>query len=390
MTTTKQDANLQQWSLHVWDSLNILVEYLLQATLLNFVLKGYVRDQLCAWNFHYELASTTQVPQSLWTYKVVSNTFQTDAVKIVKLIIRPISPYHPRSSSLPYVDTGSTAPPFLEHFLKSFSIRMSSTLRDSACISSMVSNRRPFSCNFISGTRNKSQGAKSGEYGGWGITAILFFSSVQFSSDVDTLLLLVSCQDPGHKFGCDTMHAQFFRQNLLACLITNSHLLSNVVNGPDRWILEFVQQFQDLCSLWVSLCVHHCQLMCNWSWTGHPIETPAHNSSFGPWRLVESLWGSPWHFSQDLHKIWCTLTVPFSDPSWKSPQVTYTTPNKRVWKLPTSTQLHANWYTDSLDIVVLPSTGALCYHNCCIDGGTSLENFGYHLILEDKKWQETG
>jgi hypothetical protein len=28
------------------------------------------------------------------------------------------------------------------------------------------------------------------------------------------------------------VHAQFFHQNLLACPITNSHLLSNVVNGP--------------------------------------------------------------------------------------------------------------------------------------------------------------
>ena len=55
---------------------------------------------------------------------------------------------------------------------------------------------------------------------------------MKFSADVDALLLLVSCQDPGHKFGCDTVHAQFFRQNPLACPITNSHLLSNVANGP--------------------------------------------------------------------------------------------------------------------------------------------------------------
>jgi hypothetical protein len=36
----------------------------------------------------------------------------------------------------------------------------------------------------------------------------------------------------------------------------------------------------------------------------------------------------------------------------------YTTPNKCVWKLPTSTQLCATWHTDSLDVVVLPSTSA--------------------------------
>ena len=58
----------------------------------------------------------------------------------------------------------------------------------------------------------------------------------------------------------------------------------------------------------------------------------------------------------------------------------YTTPNKRVWKPPTSTQLCATWHTDSLDMVVLPSTGASRYHNCCIDGGTSPENCGYHLV----------
>ena len=40
----------------------------------------------------------------------------------------------------------------------------------------------------------------------------------------------------------------------------------------------------------------------------------------------------------------------------------------------------ATWHTDSLNMVVLPSTGASRYHNCCIDGGTSPENFGYHLV----------
>jgi len=81
----------------------------------------------------------------------------------------------------------------------------------------------------------KSQGAKSGEYSGWGMTAVLFFSSVQFGADVDVPQLLVSCQDPGHKFGYDMVHAQFFCQNPLVCPITNSHL-SNVTNVP-TWIL---------------------------------------------------------------------------------------------------------------------------------------------------------
>jgi len=59
------------------------------------------------------------------------------------------------------------------------------------------------------------------------------------------------------------------------------------------------------------------------------------------------------------------------------------TPNKCMWKLPTSTELHATWHTDSLDMVVLPSTGASRYHNCCIDGGTGPENFGYHLVQKN-------
>jgi hypothetical protein len=40
----------------------------------------------------------------------------------------------------------------------------------------MASNWRPFSFNFIFGNRKKSQGAKSGEYGGFGMTAILSFA----------------------------------------------------------------------------------------------------------------------------------------------------------------------------------------------------------------------
>ena len=39
---------------------------------------------------------------------MVSKIFWTDAVKIVKLTIRPIGRRHPRSSSLPHVDTGPT------------------------------------------------------------------------------------------------------------------------------------------------------------------------------------------------------------------------------------------------------------------------------------------
>ena len=42
------------------------------------------------------------------TYKVISKIFETDAVKIVKLTIRPIGHRRLRSSSLPHVDTDPT------------------------------------------------------------------------------------------------------------------------------------------------------------------------------------------------------------------------------------------------------------------------------------------
>jgi hypothetical protein len=32
-------------------------------------------------------------------------------------------------------------------------------------------------------------------------------------------------------------------------------------------------------------------------------------------------------------------------------------------------------------MVVLPSNGASLYYNCCVDGGTRPEYFGYHLVL---------
>jgi hypothetical protein len=48
---------------------------------------------------------------------------------------------------------------------------------------------------------------------------------------VDTLLLLISCQHRGRRFGGYMIFAKFSSQNLLACLITNSSLISKVLNG---------------------------------------------------------------------------------------------------------------------------------------------------------------
>jgi hypothetical protein len=92
------------------------------------------------------------------------------------------------------------------------------------------------------------------------------------------------------------VHAQFFRQNPLACPITNFHLLSNVANGPTSILTDELLnscQFQELCNLWVSLCFRRRQLIWDRSWTGHATETPVYDSSFGPRSLVESFLGFP-------------------------------------------------------------------------------------------------
>jgi hypothetical protein len=69
---------------------------------------------------------------------VVSKVFWTDAVKIIKLTVRPIGNHHPRSSSLPHVDTGPTvslifgtlpAIPFLSECQKLSAIRLGFTQR---------------------------------------------------------------------------------------------------------------------------------------------------------------------------------------------------------------------------------------------------------------------
>jgi hypothetical protein len=159
----------------------------------------------------------------------------------------------------------------------------------------MVSNRRPFSFNFIFGNRKKSQGAKSGEYVGWGMTGILFFARNCWARTevCDGALSWWSSQV------CSRWLRHGACPNLPPEPVGMSHNQfpphqqcrewSDV--DPDRRALEFVQQFKELCNFWISPCVCLCHLMCNRSWTVNAIETPAHDSNFGPQRLVESLWG---------------------------------------------------------------------------------------------------
>jgi hypothetical protein len=79
----------------------------------------------------------------------VSKIFRTDAVKTIKLTIRPIGSHYPRSRSLPHVDTGPTVSSSFGTLPGSPFLSVSSTLCDSVWISSMLWNRRPFSFSFI-------------------------------------------------------------------------------------------------------------------------------------------------------------------------------------------------------------------------------------------------
>jgi hypothetical protein len=57
---------------------------------------------------HLLANSCTSPPVISRNIQGVFKIFWTDAVKIMKLTIRPIGRHHPRSSSLPHVDTGPT------------------------------------------------------------------------------------------------------------------------------------------------------------------------------------------------------------------------------------------------------------------------------------------
>ena len=71
-----------------------------------------------------------------------------------------------------------------KHPLKSLFGIVSSTRCVSYWISSVVSNLRPFIRSFSLGKRKKSQGARSGEYGGWGITVIFLAKNCESLKDL--------------------------------------------------------------------------------------------------------------------------------------------------------------------------------------------------------------
>jgi hypothetical protein len=86
---------------------------------------------------------------------------------------------------------------------------VSVTLFDSACSSSLVSNRSPFSLHFIFGNRKKSHGAKSGECGGWGDDSHFLFRQKLQGEDGSVRRGVVMMKQPGlfcPKFRAATSH----------------------------------------------------------------------------------------------------------------------------------------------------------------------------------------
>jgi len=156
----------------------------------------------------------------------------------------------------------------------------------------------------------------------------------KFSEDVDALLLLVSCEDPGHKFGCDKVHAQFFRENPLACPITNFHLFRNVANSPTSILkdelLNSCNGFRN-CATCVSPCVF---VVFNWYATVQEPDMPLKHlctmQDLVPEALFNHFEGFRSTFPKVGTKFDAHFAVPLSEPSWKSPRVTYTTSNKLV------------------------------------------------------------
>jgi hypothetical protein len=171
----------------------------------------------------------------------------------------------------------------------------------------------------------------------------------------------------------------------MACSITNSNLISKVLQRfnvyPYERAVEVWIQCLALWSWWAYLCVGHPQWMSDWPWTKYAIQTPMYGSCFLPWMLICSLPGSQSHIFQDLHKIWCTLAVPLSDPlrnrirpdTW--PQL------KGCKKISMSNQLCDILCSYSQDILVLLSTFASHLYNCCADGSISPGNYGYQLVF---------
>jgi hypothetical protein len=112
--------------------------------------------------------------RSVIIHHEVSKIFRIEAVKLLELTIRPIGRHQPRRSSLPHVDTGPTFFSNLERFMEViFCQSVKHSLRFGQ---DLLNGIKPasFQLQFCFRNRKKSQGVKSGEHGGWGMTILSF------------------------------------------------------------------------------------------------------------------------------------------------------------------------------------------------------------------------
>jgi hypothetical protein len=184
------------------------------------------------------------------------------------------------------------------------------------------------------------------------------------------------------------MHVQFCSQNPLAWPITNSRLISKVLNGSTLILVKELLKFGSSvrhcaadgpASVWVIVYGYP---------TGREPSTPFKHLStahaFFPERLSDHC--------QGLHHTFSGICTKFDAHSlffyWIHHEITSAKihdPKQRDIKMSTSTWLCVILYTDSQDMLVLSSTIASHYYNCCTDGSTSPGNHGHHLVQSEKK-----
>jgi hypothetical protein len=172
-------------------------------------------------------------------------------------------------------------------------------------------------------------------------------------------------------WGCDTVHSQFLRQNPLACPITNSHLLSNAVNGRTPILtdepLNSCNSFRS-CTTCGSPCVF---VIVNWCATGPEPGTP-----------LKHLRTTQYLFPEGLLNHCLRSTFPKTGTKFDTYSLFLSLIHRANRHRPrTLLQITAcencprppSYVQAGPDMVILPSNGALCYRSCCIDGVTSPE-----------------
>jgi hypothetical protein len=178
------------------------------------------------------------------------------------------------------------------------------------------------------------------EYDGWRWQPFVFHQKL-LGEDVDALLLLFFCQNPEQKSGCVTVYGQLFRQNLLVCRIIKSHILKKIWVIRRRfwwtsyWIRATISVIMQLVFLLVcsssSTDVRPVlNRTCHWN-TCRRVRIWSQKARWNIVRVSGALFPI---LAQKLRYTHCSFI-------WSMMEIvklTYTTPNKRVWKLPTFTQ----------------------------------------------------